>query len=131
MSKRTCIILAICLLIVAGSAGAYWYLRKKHKASDAGTDGTLPAGDGGQHVDTDPVLKMGSRGENVKKLQQFLHEKLVLAPIYNKVSPVCNGKTLDNLTIDGIFGEKTECACQWWFGKTSVKLSEIPDGTLS
>lgn len=130
MSKRTCIILTICLLIVACSAGAYWYLRKKQKASDAGTDGTLPAGDGGQH-DTDPVLGMGSRGENVKKLQQFLHEKLILAPIYNKVSPVCNGKTLDNLTIDGIFGEKTECACQWWFGKTSVKLSEIPDGTLS
>ena len=130
MSKRTYIILAICLLIIAGSIGAYWYLRKKQKASDAGADQTLPSA-GDQRADSDPVLKMGSRGENVKKLQQFLHEKLVLAPIYDKPNPVCNGKTLDSLVIDGIFGEKTECACQWWYGKTSVKLSEIPDGTLS
>lgn len=130
MNKRTYIILAICLLIIAGSIGAYWYLRRKQKASDAGEDQTLPSA-GDQRAGFDPVLKMGSRGVNVKKLQQFLHEKLVLAPIYDKPNPVCNGKTLDSLVIDGIFGEKTECVCQWWYGKTSVKLSEIPDGTLS
>jgi hypothetical protein len=102
----------------------FFFLRKR---STSESDPSLSDSPGNTPGDSDPVLKRGSRGEEVKKLQRYLHGQLVLAPIYNKVWPTCNGKQLDSLAVDGIFGEKTECACEWWFGRTSVKLSEIPD----
>ncbi len=127
MSKRMCIILALCLLIIGGSIAAFCFLRKRKK-TDSGTvdNGIVPPG-GLPSDDSDPVLKRGSRGDDVKKLQSYLNGQLILAPIYDKVWPVFNGNQLDSLVVDGIFGEKTECACEWWFGRTSVKRSEIPD----
>ena len=123
MSKRTCIFLVLCLLIIGSCVGVFFFLRKRSSE----TDPSMPDSPGSTPVDSDPVLKRGSRGEDVKKLQRYLHGQLVLAPIYNKVCPTFNGELLDSLAVDGIFGEKTECACEWWFGRTSVKTSEIPD----
>lgn len=129
MSKRMCIILVLCLLIVGGCVAAYFFLRKRKKTDDTTVNPLIPdaVASGAASENSDPVLKRGSRGEDVKKLQSYLNGQLILAPIYVKVWPVCNGKQLDSLVVDGIFGEKTECACQWWFGRASVKRSEIPD----
>lgn len=126
MNKRTYIILIVCLLIISVCVGLYFFLRKR-SSTDAEltlSEETPVKNNGGS---TDTVLKRGSRGEDVKKLQRYLNGQLILAPIYNKVWPVLNGTELDSLVVDGIFGEKTECACQWWFGRSSVKTSEIPE----
>jgi len=125
VSKRAYIILVLCLLIIGGCVGVFFVLRKRSTSdvdpsADDGSVENRPDG-------ADSVLKRGSRGEDVKKLQRYLHGQLVLAPIYDKVWPTLNGKELNSLVVDGIFGEKTECACQWWFGRPSVKPSEIPD----
>ena len=116
MNKRTYIILALCLLIIGGCLTAYFFLRTRRKTdADPLSDEVINS-----------VLKRGSRGEDVKELQTYLNSQLTLAPV-NKARPICNGKQLYCLEVDGIFGEKTECVCLWWFGRTSVKRSEIPD----
>lgn len=125
MKKRTYIILALCLLIIALCVGLFFFLRKRSSSESDSTLEVTPVNNAG--VASDPVLKRGSRGEDVKKLQRYLHGQLILAPIYSKEWPMVNGNVLSELAVDGIFGEKTECACQWWFGRTSIKTSEIPE----
>lgn len=128
MSKRTKIVLASCLLVIALCIGLFFYLRKRSK-EDTGDGTTALPNEAAPNSDNlneaDPVLRRGSRGEEVKTLQRFLHERLVLAPIYDRESCIYSGQPLESLAIDGIFGPKTECACVWWFGKSSVKLSEV------
>ena len=126
MKKRTYIILTVCLLIIAVCVGLFIFLRKRAKENEHLT-GLIVDNSDNTPGNSDSVLKLGSRGENVKKLQRYLHGQLVLAPIYDKAWPTLNGTTINSLVVDGIFGEKTECACQWWFGRTSVKTSEIPE----
>lgn len=126
MNKRTKIILALCTLLTAGSAATYYFLSRGNNSNPDDKDGSDSVNSkNGDANEVNPTLSRGSRGENVKTLQRFLNERLVLAPIENRESPMYDGKLLDSLAVDGIFGSRTETACVWYFGKPSVKLSEI------
>lgn len=70
----------------------------------ATTTTTAPASNGSS------VLQKGSRGNDVKRLQQLL---------------VNFGFSVGKSGVDGIFGNDTESALKKAIGKTSVKVSEI------
>lgn len=71
------------------------------KGATATKRGTTPS---------DPVLKMGSKGQYVKTLQERL----------NKANA-----SLTALAVDGDFGPKTEARLKALTGKTSIKLSAL------
>jgi hypothetical protein len=66
---------------------------------------------GGLNIESGFPLKMGSRGENVKKLQRYLNNKMP--------SP------MKRLEIDGIFGELTEKALLAVANKNEINEREF------
>ena len=128
MNKRTYITLVLCLLVIIGCIIVYFLLQKRKQntlpsLNSSDQDGPSNKYEDGSGRTYDPVLKRGSRGEDVKKLQRYLNSQLLVSG----TQPLWNDIPLSSLVVDGIFGEKTEFICLWKFGRTSVKLSEIPD----
>lgn len=116
MTKRTKIILCVCLVVIVLAVVGIVLIKKRE--SEAAPIEESP-------VATDELLKRGDRGDNVRLLQQYLNSRLICRMIYDKPTPTYNGSELLSLDVDGIFGPRTEAACVWWFDKSSVKLSEI------
>lgn len=63
----------------------------------------------------DTILKKGSTGEQVRKLQQLLNDK------HGKSKP----QILPLLIEDGNFGPKTETMLKKWTGKTSISINQL------
>ena len=119
MTKQAKIVVLICSIILIGAIVAFFLMKKRSVVANE---------DEVSHEDSgamDKVLKRGDRGEDVKKLQTFLNERLLCHYIYDKPAPMYGGKQLESLDVDGIFGPRTEAACEWWFDKKSVQLSEL------
>ena len=76
-------------------------------------------------VITDPVIKYGDRGENVKQLQAYLNAKLIHYADLKGGRPTYSGSVINTLDVDGIYGKRTQCVTNWWFGKEQILLSEI------
>lgn len=117
-------VVVLSILIIAGAV-AFFIIRKKK-----GTD-TLEidpqSGKVTEHasVTASGVIKYGDRGENVKKLQEYLNRKLTSMYYLRGGKPLYGLTTIDRLDVDGIFGAKTLCVTKWCFNKESVKLSEL------
>lgn len=116
MANRTKITLCVCLIVVVLAVVGIFFIRKKEQK--------LPSADK-TSVTAEEMLKLGDRGDNVRLLQQFLNARLICRMIYDKPTPTYNDKELLSLDVDGIFGPRTEAACIWWFGRSTVKLSEL------
>ena len=116
MAKRTKIILCVCLVVVVLALVGIIMIKKKEPEATPIEESPAVA---------DDLLKRGDRGDNVRLLQQYLNSRLICRMIYDKPTPTYNNKELLSLDVDGIFGPRTEAACVWWFGKSTVKLSEI------
>lgn len=74
---------------------------------------------------SDPVIKYGDRGDNVKLLQAYLNAKLIHYADLKGGRPTYNGSVINALDVDGIYGKRTQCVTNWWFGKEQILLSEI------
>lgn len=105
---------AICIVLIAIVVVYYVWVRKK---------GSFAISD--YAVIGDDVLRYGSRGEDVERLQAWLNAKITFYYYERGARPTYNGSTLNSLVVDGIFGEKTLCAVKWWFGKETVSKNEL------
>lgn len=123
MKRQTKIILIICVAVLIAAVVAFFLLKKKSLVGDGVSNGVVSGG--GSAAEEDILLKRGDRGAYVEKLQSFLSNKILCRYIFDKPKFMYNGQEMTALEIDGIFGPKTEAACEWWFGKKTVQLSEI------
>lgn len=71
-------------------------------------------------IDRDKVLKLGSRGEEVKILQRKLNRDGIAY-----IDPDTNFQTTQKLVVDGNFGRRTLAALKGRASVTSVTLNEI------
>lgn len=119
-NKRPLIILVVLIILLAGVATAYFILRKKDKTPAATPDS--------EPTDNQPavsgVLQMGSRGDDVKRLQAFLNKQLAI--LVWRDMPLCDGEQITRLAEDGIFGKKTLAVVKWYFNSTTVNVNQIP-----
>lgn len=67
------------------------------------------------NTNTETILKNGSTGEQVRRLQELLNEK------NNKSRPTF----LLPLVVDGKFGKKTEIMLKKYTGKTSISINQL------
>ena len=105
--------IVISIALIAIVIGYYVWVRKKGVSNV-----TMDTQD-------DEELHYGSRGSDVKTLQEYLNAKLTFYYFERGERPTYNGSTLYSLTNDGIFGAKTLCAVKWWFGKETVSKNEL------
>jgi len=102
------------IIVVLGAIAAYVIVKKVRQRIDEQKEEKIT----NDKVIDEPVstfpLKVGSRGEEVKKLQQYLNQKLQEA----------YGRQATMLDVDGIFGAKTEDALKAVSGNTQVAKSE-------
>ena len=115
--KAVAWVVVICSLLVV--AVVVYYILARRSASKSNIIQALPTDS------ANTVLKYGSRGEDVKTLQRWLNAKIVFFFDERGGRPVYQNTTLHSLTVDGIFGAKTQAAVTWWFGKDSVTLKEL------
>ncbi len=117
---------ALCLAIIA--AVVIYVVRKERAENQMTLDsvtGDITDGNGNLISSGSDVLSYGSRGANVKRLQEYLNGQLAAMYYLRGEKPQYNGTTIDQLVVDGIFGPKTLCVTRWCFNKDSVSLSEI------
>lgn len=67
------------------------------------------------NANAETILKNGSTGEQVRRLQELLNEK------NNKSRPTF----LLPLVVDGKFGKKTEIMLKKYTGKTSISINQL------
>lgn len=119
-NKQIAVILAVTVAIIAAIVIAYFIIRKKSNTK------IIPVADEDSSentVSTVKTLQYGSRGDDVKQLQQFLNQQLVL--LIWKGLPTLNGKQITKLSVDGIFGAETQAVVKWYFGKTTVTTDQF------
>lgn len=117
--KQILLIVGITLLLIAAIVVAYILMRKKETpAIVAPQTDTIDASES-----TTQVLKYGSRGAEVTRLQKFLNAQLAL--MIWKGYPSVNGKEIRNLAVDGIFGKETQAAVQWYFNSSTVNTTQF------
>ena len=119
-NKQIAVILTVTVAIIAAIVIAYFIMRKKSNAK------IIPVVDkdtSENTVSTVKTLQYGSRGEDVKRLQQFLNQQLV--QLIWKGLPALNGKQITKLSVDGIFGAETQAVVKWHFGKTTVTTDQF------
>jgi len=118
MKKNTIITMVVCALLIAATIGGLVWYDKAEKAKADGATGT-----GGSSSSSTPTpifpLLYGSRGANVRTLQTKMNEWMA----YNWFS-VSNKPKSSRLTVDGIFGPKTQEFVSIIFGTLAVTESE-------
>lgn len=122
--KKIIITISVCLsAVVATIVALVLVARRKGEDDDAST---TTAADTHNYLTVDTELKLGSRGDDVEKLQKYLNGKLLSNYYVRTDFPITStGERITQLREDGIFGEKTQIVCKWWFNKTTIKTSEI------
>ena len=128
-NKKTLIIAGV-VIIVSGVIALFWTLWQdgffasvlKKKTPHLPQNNTTPV-----PVPTDMFpLKLGSRGENVKRLQLRLSAVLEYFAFARPF--IYNGKKTTKLRADGIFGSMTQAAVEWWF---MTKKSEVSEAEMN
>ena len=104
MKKRVWIIGAVVMLL---AALLVFLFRDKIFRRSTGGDA-----DAGASVENDNFpLKYGSRGERVRKVQAYINQMFALAPVSRDYMPLAE---------DGIFGAKTEAACELFLNTKEI-----------
>ena len=73
---------------------------------------------------SDPVIKYGDRGENVKQLQAYLNAKLIHYADLKGGRPTYSGSVINALDVDGIYGKRKQCVTNWRVGQVNILWSE-------
>mgnify|MGYP002854268280 FL=1 len=116
VNKQITVIVLIALLLVAVIVTVYFIAHKKQSQNDNST--TDNSGD-----TASTVLQYGSRGNEVKRLQEFLNTQLSL--MVWRGYPTYNGQEIKQLTVDGIFGARTQAAVEWYFNSKTVLTNQF------
>lgn len=121
MKKNTIITIVVCVLLIAATIGGLVWYDKAEKAKTDGSTGGDSASSGTSSAPT-PVfpLMYGSRGNNVRALQSKMNEWMA----YNWFT-VTKKPSKSRLTVDGIFGPKTQEFVSIIFGTLAVTESEF------
>lgn len=128
-NKKTLIIAGV-VIIVSGLIALFWtlwqdgvissVLKKKNPRLPQNNTTPVP-------VPTDMFpLKLGCRGENVRKLQRKLSAVLEYFAFARPF--IYNGKKTTKLKVDGVFGSMTQAAVEWWF---MIKKSEVSEAEMN
>lgn len=120
-------IIAGMVLLIAGAVTLFVISKKKDAANRITLDesGTVTDGSGNVLSSGSEILKLGSRGSDVRRLQTYLNERLVAMYYLRGDQPKYNGETINSLAVDGIFGQKTLCVVRWEFNRDTVNVNEI------
>ena len=110
VNKKITVIVIIAVIIIAAIALSWYFIRKKVESYPLLTD-------------NNGNLRLGSRGEDVKRLQQYLNSQLKLQ-IW-KERPAYKGKEINSLAEDGIFGEQTLAVVRWHFNADCVAVERL------
>lgn len=121
--KKIAISICVCISAVAVLAVVYVLIKRKGKKESVAAD----AATADSHlIAVAPSISPGSRGSAVRQLQRLLNDKLVSNYLVRSDYPVDkNGARIVQLDVDGIFGEKTEAVCLWWYGKTTITMEDL------
>ncbi len=123
--KKIIITIGVCLSVVAAAIVVCVLIARRIDEDDT-TTVTSTTDTHQNALPSDNTLARGSRGDEVKKLQKYLNSKLLSNYYIRTDYPVtATGERITTLRVDGIFGEQTELVCKWWFGKPTVKTSEL------
>ena len=106
-TKKKLVLTGTALVIVLAAYGVYWFLTRDKETAEGDFSNSTSRRTSKPKVFP---LRKGSKGEEVKKLQKALNQKL-LPPIRQ-------------LVVDGIFGSKTLGALKSITGKSTVNKSE-------
>ncbi len=93
---------------------------KKANSSIASGSGSRSSGSA-LPTDTFPLRK-GSRGENVKRLQTALNK--AIAFLMPARPFLYKGKQLTSIGVDGVFGNETQAAVNWYYMLNKVEVTE-------
>lgn len=108
----------------------FFFYKKKSQASDVETPSS---GDG---IVQDVVLRYGSSGLDVRRLQMKLNEKINYAVneeilVSYSLDGINFMPVVKPLTVDGIFGKATETVLFALTGKNTIKASEIDNLSIA
>lgn len=120
MKKNNKILLLVCIIVVVITAATLYYFEKKRK--EELSEGEIKSSSGTTtQTTTSSVfpLKKGSKGEEVKNLQRKINEYLTYYWFMLQVKP-----TYQTLSVDGIWGTKTESNVQYVFKKNQISEQE-------
>lgn len=115
MDKRIIITLVVFAVMIATIVGYYLYKTKSN--SSTSQDADIP------NNNTSLTLSLGSEGQEVRRLQQYLNTQLAMQ-IW-KSRPTYNGKEIVKLLEDGIFGQRTLAVVRWHFGTDTVTTNQF------
>lgn len=118
-----------CIVLVFGLVGLVWWLYKEGVfvrlfAKERGGYGSNVY-EGGTIVsaaDTFPLRK-GSRGNNVKRLQSALNG--AIAFLMPARPFLYNGKQRTSIAVDGVWGDETQAAVNWYYMLNKVEITEV------
>ncbi len=123
--KKIIITIGVCLSVVVAAIVVCVLIARRIDKDDT-TTVTSTTDTHQNALLSDSLLERGSRGDKVKTLQKYLNTKLLSNYYIRTDYPVtATGERITTLSVDGIFGEQTELVCRWWFGKPTVKTSEL------
>ena len=112
--------LLVGLAIGGALVGGYFYFRKPKNGEklDSMTRGDESTED--ESTESPFPLELGSKGEEVKILQQYLNRSSSCKERLPKPSPTARIRQLLPLEEDGIFGEKTETVVRICYSSGSI-----------
>lgn len=117
MKQKYIILIVVACLLLCGIATWFfgWYMPGKTKATSVNTDNDST------DTDSERELKNGDSGADVCRLQIALNKWRAMANVNmpNTLIPS------EALTVDGIFGKKTQEAVFMFFGKNTCTIKEL------
>lgn len=124
-NKKIVLIVLVALLLIAFIVTGYVIIRRKQaeRSGSADSTGSATGAAGTSSSAAASTLQYGSRGDEVKRLQQFLNAQLVM--LVWRGLPTYNGKEISKLDEDGIFGARTLAVVKWYFNSTSVRTNQF------
>lgn len=122
MDKKYKIVLIVAALVLAAILVARWLTGKSSaksgSESDSGGNNSGGGGSNGNASATFPLHK-GSRGQEVRQLQRWLNSN-VMGLIYDTPDGMIYVSRHNSVSVDSIFGDKTEAALKAATGMTEV-----------
>lgn len=132
MNKKKYIRVAGIIIVVAGVVGvAFWLwkdgvLGRLFSSSATAQDGTPQSGGGaatGQKAATDAFpLRRGSRGANVRRLQELLNNAILMLSTIKPFRYM--NRIMKSIAVDGVWGPATQAAVDWFYYGKKNKITQ-------
>lgn len=119
--KNKALTVTLIVLFTALIAFLVWWLFFRKDTAASGTTSDTATGTASSSV----TLAKGSTGSAVSELQRRLNTYLSTAQLASLNLPSLNGTTITKLTVDGIFGDKTQAVLYWHTGHDTITSEEV------